>query len=214
MPKGETALEKRFPKPKASVSIFVLTGPSGSGKSTLAAALERRGWQRLDGDALAKSLYVKGSRLLKSLARAFGQDILRSDGLLDTVRLGEIVFPSLARRKELTRLVYPPFEQALRSRIKAAKAQGRRLVADVPVYFDMGAPDLGVPVLLLSAPLALRVQRLQKSRGISAARARTQANALRFGPRQKRLADAVLDGRKPKDLLLKDLLHALGMRKA
>jgi dephospho-CoA kinase len=214
MPKGETAESKSFPRIGRSVSIIVLTGPSGSGKSTLAAGLERRGWERLDGDALAKSLYRKGSRLLSDMVRAFGQDILRADGLLDTVRLGEIVFPSLARRKRLTRLVYPPFEQALRRKIRAARRQGKPLVADLPVYFDMGAPALGVPVVLVSAPLALRVQRLSRGRGISAARARMQARALRFGPAEKRKADVLLDGRKPKAALFKDLLHALGMRSA
>jgi dephospho-CoA kinase len=214
MPRRETANSKRFPPAKGSVSIFVLCGPSGAGKSTLAAAMERRGWLRLDGDALAKSLYTKGSGLLREMAQTFGQDILRPNGILDTVRLGEIVFPSLARRKKLTRLVYPRFERALRAKLAEARRQGQRLVADVPVYFDMGAPALGVPVVLLNAPIALRVARLRQARGLSAASAKAQATALRFGPQQRRRADVVLDGRKPKAKLLQDLVHALGMEKA
>lgn len=210
MPRRETASQKRFPKGKASVSIFLLTGPSGSGKSTLAEGLERRGWERLDGDALAKSLYKKGSRLLRDMVRAFGQDILKPDRSLDTVRLGEIVFPSLARRKKLTRLVYPHFERALRAAIAAARRHGQAMVADVPVYFDMGAPHLGVPVVLINAPVAVRVARLMKGRGISAGRARAQAKALSFGTAERKQADLVLDGRKAKPVLLQELTRTLG----
>jgi dephospho-CoA kinase len=184
-----------------------MTGPSGSGKSTLAAFLEGQGWRRLDGDVLARSLYVPGSALMKDMLRVFGRGILQADGSLDRVRLGEIVFPSLAQRKRLNALVYPRFIRAVKSALSAARRQKRRLVADIAVYFDAGAPDLGAPVVLVDAPLALRVERLRR-RGLSPGRARAQAGALRFGAPQRRQAQAVLDGRLPKAALQRRL-HAL-----
>jgi dephospho-CoA kinase len=145
---------------------------------------------------------------MRDLQRVFGKGILQKDGSLDRVRLGEIVFPSLAQRKKLNALVYPRFLRRLKSAVSSARRQGRRLVADVAVYFDAGAPDLRVPVLLVDAPLALRVQRLVR-RGLSPARARAQARALRFGPAQRRLASAVLDGRLPQAALRRRLLALL-----
>jgi dephospho-CoA kinase len=81
-------------------------------------------------------------------------------------------------------------------------------VADVAVYFDAGAPDLGVPVVLLDAPVGLRFERLL-TRGLSPKRARAQARALRFGPAERRRADAVLDGRQPKARLQRQLFTLL-----
>jgi dephospho-CoA kinase len=189
---------------------ILLTGPSGAGKSSLCKAFARRGWKVLDGDALAKSLYRPGSRLLTSIAAAFGKTVLRPDGTLDTVRLGEIVFPSLAQRRRLNRLVYPRFWRAVQRVLKSA---GRRpLVADIAVYFDAGAPRLGCYVVLVQTPLAERIRRL-KALGLTPARAAARARALRFGPRERRASDLVLDGREPVAANVRKILALLSRRR-
>jgi dephospho-CoA kinase len=182
--------------------MVLLTGPSGAGKSTLSGLLERRGWDRLDGDALAKSLYVPGSALLRSMTKTFGTAILNQDLSLDSQRLGEIVFPNAKKRAALNRLVYPPFIRALRAKLRRASALRRPTVVEVAVYFDLGAPALGLPVVLVSAPMATRVRRL-RALGLPAGRALARARALRFGAKEARRADLVLDGAKrPRTLLL------------
>ena len=190
--------------------MVLLTGPSGAGKSTLAKLLVREAWEHLDGDALAKGLYIPGGSLMRDVVRVFGKQILRPDGGLDARRLGEIVFPSPARRKALNRLVYPRFIRALSKALRDARRQGKRLVADVPVYFDLGAPALGLPVVMVVAPLAVRIARLQ-AQGVPAARAAARARDLRFGAAERAASDLVLDGRKaPRELLkaLKAFLQA------
>jgi dephospho-CoA kinase len=208
MPKGETRNSKGLNKKTRDVNIVLLTGPSGSGKSTLARLLERRGWQRLDGDALAKSLYVPGSPLLRSMAKEFGENILKSDASLDTQRLGEIVFPSVKKRAVLKRLVYKPFLGLLRARVRAARRAHVPCVAEVAVYFDLGAPRLGLPVVLVQAPLKTRVRRL-RALGLSAQRAGARARALRFGRLERGRADLVLDGGKAPQALLRDFARGL-----
>jgi len=188
--------------------MVVLTGPSGSGKSSLAAYLERQGWKRLDGDVLARSLYVPGSALMKKMLQVFGRGILQPDGSLNRVRLGEIVFPSLAQRRRLNALVYPPFLRAVKKAMKLARQRRQRLVADLAVYFDSGAPDLGVPVVLVDAPLAVRVARL-RLRGLSPARAKAQASALSVTRAHRAAADLCLDGRLSKRSLQAQLSRSL-----
>jgi dephospho-CoA kinase len=173
--------------------MILLTGPSGSGKSTLAQRLAGAGWIHLDGDQLAKSLYKPGSRLMRSLVKEFGTRILRPQGFLDAHALGEIVFSSPARLKALNRLVHPSFLRALRVEIRRVRAAGRALVADVPVYFELGAPDLGLPVVLVTAPQRIRLARL-KAMGLPPQRAARRARSLRFGASERRRADAVIDG--------------------
>lgn len=212
MPKGETGSSKRLKGASTGATMVLLTGPSGAGKSTLSGLLERRGWDRLDGDALAKSLYTPGSALLRSMTKTFGTAILKKDLSLDSQRLGEIVFPSAKKREALSRLVYPPFLRALRAKLRRARALKRPTVVEVAVYFDLGAPALGLPVALLSAPLGLRVRRLRAA-GLPAARALARARALRFGAAEARRADIVLDGARPPRTLLRDLERGLAARK-
>jgi dephospho-CoA kinase len=142
------------------------------------------------------------------MANTFGGSILKTDGSVDTLRLGEIVFPSLARRQELNRLVYPRFLRALRRGLRDAREARRPVVADVAVYFDLGAPKLGLPVVLVQAPLKVRVQRLRRL-GVPAERARARAQALRFGPAERRAADLVLDGTRDAPTLLRALAQGL-----
>ncbi len=189
--------------------MVLLTGPSGSGKSTLAALLARRGWGRIDGDALAKTLYVPGSALLRRVARAFGPGVLSPDGGLDAQRLGAAVFKDPRARRRLGRLVYGPFLGLLKRRVREARRHGGKWVVEAAVYFDMGAPDLGMPVALVAAPVALRVRRL-RALGLPPARALARARALRFGPAEHARAQAVLDGTRTPRRVLADFLDAFG----
>jgi dephospho-CoA kinase len=184
---------------------FILTGPSGAGKSSIARAFRAKAWRVLDGDAVAKSLYRPGSRLLTSIGKAFGKRVLRTDGSLDTVRLGEIVFPSLAQRRRLNRLVYPVFLRAVR---KALAKRGGPWVVDMAVYFDAGAPDLGLPVVLLQAPLSERRRRLA-ALGIVPRRAMARARALKFGAPERAASGLCLDGRDPIKVNVKKILGFL-----
>jgi len=95
--------------------------------------------------------------------------------------------------RALNRLVHPRFLAALRKEIRKARLSGRALVADVPVYYELGAPNLGLPVVLVQAPLKLRVARL-KAAGLTARRAALRARSLRFGPAERAQADCVIDG--------------------
>jgi dephospho-CoA kinase len=195
MPKRETGPESKHAgrSRSGSVSMILLTGPSGSGKSTLAKRLAAAGWIHLDGDQLAKSLYKPGSALMRSLVKAFGIRILGKQGFLDAHALGEIVFSSPARLRTLNRLVHPRFLSALRTEIRKARMSRQAMVADVPVYYELGAPDLGLPVVLVLAPLKLRIARL-KALGLPPQRAAQRARSLRFGPAERAQADCVIDG--------------------
>jgi dephospho-CoA kinase len=93
-----------------------------------------------------------------------------------------------AQRRRLEKLLFPELVRRLRAMTKPLAKH----CVDMAVYFNAGEPKFGGKVILVDAPLSLRVKRLKK-RGLSPQRALAQAKALSFGPAQRRKSDLVLN---------------------
>jgi dephospho-CoA kinase len=159
----------------------------------VARLLKRKGWQVVDVDALARSLYLPGSPAHKKLGRLFGPRVYLPNQEVDRAWLGQQVFSSPARLKRLNGLMFPLLRQCLCAIIaKQRKAGCRKLAFDMAVLFPAGAQPLMHAVILVEAPLALRVARLRQGRGLSASRARAQARGLRVEPAWRRASDLIL----------------------
>src|ERR1700676_4336061 len=88
-----------------------LTGGIGSGKSEVARRLMSHGAVVIDADVARRQGVVPGSRGLKRIAAAFGDDVLHADGSLDRERLGAIVFGDPGLRAKLNAIVHPLVRQ-------------------------------------------------------------------------------------------------------
>ncbi len=171
---------------KRPFKTWVLSGPSASGKGEVAAFLVRHGFARIDVDRLAHGLYRRGSVTYKRVLAAFGPGLAGLRGIKRKA-LGRLVFAQPRRLKILDKIVLPVLKREISRKLAALKRQGRRAaVIDMAVYFKAGAPAWG-PLILVEAPLALRLRRLRQ-RGLSLDRASRQARALQFGPRERRRA--------------------------
>src|ERR1700689_5958439 len=84
-----------------------VTGGIGSGKSEVARRLVAHGAVLIDADVAAREVVVPGSRGLKRIVAAFGDDVLSPDGSLDLARLGEIIFQAPELRAKLNAIVHP-----------------------------------------------------------------------------------------------------------
>jgi dephospho-CoA kinase len=72
--------------------VIGLTGGIGCGKSTAARMFERRGYRRIDCDAIVHDLIAKDPKVRDALMKIFGEGIRASDGSLDRKAIGAIVF--------------------------------------------------------------------------------------------------------------------------
>jgi dephospho-CoA kinase len=173
-----------------------ITGKSGSGKSTLARHLKRRRCKVVDVDHLAQELYAPGGPAYRALGRCFGPQVYRADGRVDRAWLGRLVFSRPNHLAALNRIMFPLIRKALRARIRLEKARKTRLLAfDMAVLFQAGADRLMDAVLLVEAPLELRIRRLRAGRALDARRARAQAQALRMPKDARARAALVLQNR-------------------
>ena len=84
-----------------------LTGSIGVGKSFVASVFVELGCHVLDADQTAREVVMPGTRGLKALTEAFGEDILNADGTLDRQRLGALIFADQSQRQRLNHILHP-----------------------------------------------------------------------------------------------------------
>lgn len=114
-----------------------LTGGIGSGKTTVSSLFEGLGATTIDADAIVHEQQAAGQPMLREIAAAFGEEILRKDGTLDREALGAIVFRDEQARTRLGAIVHPPVVAEMMRRAKSAvEADVPLVVLDIPLLFE------------------------------------------------------------------------------
>jgi formamidopyrimidine-DNA glycosylase len=122
-------------QPLAGRPLLVgVTGPIASGKSAVAAYLAKKGYLRVDADAIVRSLYGK-EEIRKAISALFGPKALK-DGKVDKSYLLDLVSRSPQAKKALEAYVHPLVFAAIEKKIEATQA--KRVVMDVPLL--IGSP--------------------------------------------------------------------------
>lgn len=99
--------------------------------------LEKLGATVIDADAIVHELQAAGQPLLREIAAAFGEALIRADGSLDREALGAIVFRDEEARAQLGRIVHPAVGAEMARRLAAACASGTALIVlDIPLLFE------------------------------------------------------------------------------
>ncbi|NPA90530.1 MAG: dephospho-CoA kinase [Chloroflexi bacterium] len=97
--------------------IIGVTGPIGAGKSTVLRILRELGAEVIDADQVAREVMEPGGRAYEKVVRAFGPDILTSDGRIDRQRLAQVVFNDPEALRRLEAIVHPAVFEEIKQRI-------------------------------------------------------------------------------------------------
>lgn len=194
------------------MTVIGLTGPTGSGKTTALAALERRGFQVVDCDALYYRVLERDQSLRRGIREAFG-DVFLSDGQLDRRALGDIVFGNPAALERLNALVYPAMSAAVGQIMENCTKKG--LVIDAINLIESGLGDLCDWTVALTAAPDVRMRRIMARDGISEERARARIAAQKPDKFYRRRCTFLLENRAGSkaefdrliDSFFADLLH-------
>ncbi|MEJ5944759.1 dephospho-CoA kinase [Pseudokineococcus basanitobsidens] len=170
-----------------------LTGGTGAGKTTAAGRLAALGALVVDADALAREVVAPGTPGLAAVVGELGHDVLAPDGSLDRPALAALVFADPGRRRALEAITHPLVRER-RDALVAAAAADAVVVDDIPLLVETGRAAQWPLVVVVAAPLEVRVRRLVETRGWAEADARARAAAQASDGERLAAADVVLDG--------------------
>ena len=176
-----------------------LTGGIGSGKSTVARLLAERGAVVIDADQVAREVVEPGEPALAAIADRFGPDVIDDEGRLDRPAMAAIVFGDEASRRDLEAITHPRIGERIAQRIADAQAaedadgRERLVVLDHPLLVESGAAEGYETVIVVEAPLDVRVRRLVEARGMDEADARARVKAQADDATRRAAATHVVD---------------------
>ena len=177
-----------------ALRVFGLTGGIGSGKSAVAQRLRARGLPVVNADELARVAVARGSVGLERVVDYFGAGVLTAEGELDRAQLARIVFGDPEARRMLDSMIHPIVRQLAAERFRGIGESGEPLACyEVPLLFEGGLDRTYHPVLVVSAPLSLREQRLARRDGFNPAQIAARIAAQMPLEEKVRRADYVID---------------------
>ena len=167
------------------MKVVGLTGGMGAGKSTVARFLAAHGAHVVDADQVAREVVEPGTPPLDAIAAEFGDEVLTGEGTLDRAAMAGIVFSDQERLQALEAITHPAIRERITELLlehlaaEESEPTQRVVVLDHPLLIESGLADDLPVVVVVTAPIELRVQRLAQGRGIDPddARARMQAQA-------------------------------------
>ncbi len=163
-----------------------ITGGIGSGKSFVAQIIERMGYPVYYADKEARILMNSHPIISESLIDWFGTEIY-SNGELNREKMATLIFHDEQMRSKVNQLVHPLVREAF---VNWASSQNKPLVFnEAAILYETDAYKKFHEIILVTAPLSLRITRVMKRDGISEEQIRDRMEAqwsddkkLSFGP--------------------------------
>lgn len=169
-----------------------LTGGIGSGKSEVARMLAGHGAVVIDADQLAREVVAPGTPGLEAVVAEFGRGVLTDVGGLDRRRLAEMVFTDADARKRLNAIVHPLVGERA-AELMRALPQDAIVVHDVPLLVENGLEREYDVVVVVQAPLAVRMERLVRFRRMTQQEAQDRIAAQASDEQRRTVADYLID---------------------
>ena len=133
-----------------------ITGGIGTGKSTLSAVLKRAGYFVVSCDEVTAGLYGKRfvKKGIKKLFPSAVTGIFRL--VVDKKVIAKEVFSCPEKRKALEDFLHPLIIEEVQTALN--KAKGKMVFAEVPLLFEGGYEKQFDKVIILTRPVAQRVE--------------------------------------------------------
>jgi dephospho-CoA kinase len=167
-----------------------LTGNIATGKSEVAQMLAQLGAHVIDADKVAHEVMQPGGPAYDAVVKAFGPEILTTDGTIDRRKLGTIVFADPDALRRLEEVVHPITLATIDRRI--AEAQEPIVIVEAIKLIEAGMYHGYEALWVVTAPRSLQIARLMSTRGLTRGEASLRVDAQPPQEEKAALADVVI----------------------
>ena len=141
-----------------------LTGNIGAGKTYVSEIFKQMGIPVFNADEQAKKYMVEDSNLSAAVKLAFGENMYLND-VLQKEELAKIVFNNTRSLAKLNALVHPIVKQKFEDWCNIQSSS--MVIKEAAILFESDAHLVLDAIVCVSAPLKLRIERVQKRDGSS-----------------------------------------------
>lgn len=141
-----------------------ITGGIGSGKSVVSNLLRVMGYPVYDTDSEARRLMNTSTELKRQIVEAFGPDVY-AGGVLDRPRLASLVFGNPEQIARLNAIVHPAVRHDFDRWSRSCRAD--ICFVESAILYESHLDHLVDEVWLVTAPEALRIERVQQRSGLT-----------------------------------------------
>lgn len=138
---------------------IAITGGIGSGKSYVCALLAQRGIAIYDCDAAAKRLMRQSASLRQQLTALIGPEAYDAQGLLNKAEVARFLLASADNAHAIDAIVHPAVARDFLS-------SGMQWM-ECAILYESGFDSLVDKVIVVTAPQAVRIERVTRRDGIS-----------------------------------------------
>ncbi len=180
-----------------------LTGGIASGKSVVGEMFVKLGAHLIQADAIAHWLMEPGRPVYDKVVRAFGNDILNSDGTVSRAKLAEAAFGATPRVKELNAIVHPAVIEQENEWMREIGTRDAKAIAivEAALILEAGTADRFDYLVVVTCHEEQRAERLARRLGIGIEAARAEVArrmAAQMSEEEKiKAADFVIDNSGP-----------------
>jgi dephospho-CoA kinase len=181
--------------------VIGLTGGIGSGKSTVANYIASKGIPIYIADEEAK-IIMEREDVKQKIQNLFTQPILNSDNTLNRKKIAELVFNNPIKLKELNDIVHPEVQLHFKNWLKKHENYAF-IIKEVSILFETGGNKQCDKVILITAPVELRVQRAMKRDNLTKKDILVRIKNQHPDSKKKELSDFIVENIDLKNTFLK-----------
>lgn len=177
-----------------------ITGGIGSGKSYVAHLLEEKGISVYDTDREAKRLTLVHPWIREALSALLGKEVYQADGTLNKPLVASYLFSSPEHAGQINEIIHPCVYEDFQSWAnRQAEAGAEVVLMESAILFESGFNKAVDYVVMVYAPLELRIKRAIQRDSASETQIRARIAAQMDEEEKKQRADYVIynDGETP-----------------
>lgn len=165
---------------------IAVTGGIGTGKSEVMKIIKRLGYVTASADEINAALLTRPD-YIQNVADAFPSAV--NDGVVDKVKLREIIFNDKNERSKLNAIAHPLIRREI------ASVYGEDVFVEVPLLYESGMDDLFDKVIVVTAPTSLRIKRICARSGVTKELAKKMISSQMSDNERKKKADFVFNNK-------------------